>query len=99
MAETVKLPESTDVIPGDILIPWKTFVTKAKQFAGYDASDLSMILQAMGVILKDERKYILLKQVPHFFPELLQGDTITFSKVNVHGDTLLNSMKRHQDDS
>lgn len=85
---------SGEVIPGDLLIPWKVFLTKAKDYAEMDSTQISNVLQEMGLVERSlDRKYMLKKTCEHFFPNAKAGQALTFSNLEVFGDTLLKGIQ------
>ena len=87
-------PVNVEVVTGDLLIPWKSFLTKAKEYAAMDSTSISNVLQEMGLVERSlDRKYILKKTCEHYFPHTTAGQALVFGKLEVFGDTLLKGIQ------
>lgn len=83
-----------DVIPGDLLIPWASFLNKANEFAELDSTAISNALQKMGIVERmPNRSYVLKKECEHFFPQAKVGQAIQFGALSVFGETLLKGIQ------
>lgn len=70
-------------VEGDLIVPWSAFITHIKKY-GWNAGVVSTVLVELGIIEKEEKRYILTENRPDLFTNFGEGDVLVFGKVEVY---------------